>query len=735
MAIPILKNNNLFPAYGSAAAYGHNAIPLAVSSIGTNFNMPNGASIADFSKTMPGKLPTQAAAVKAAPNIGGIMSAATTGLQMAGDLITDIQGKEYKQAAANYEKQMSNQFINSSQAIAGLNTNSSLMANTGAYNQNAVPTLQDNDGSTGGNVLKGASSGASAGMAFGPLGALIGGAGGGLISLAGQLFGNKRRKEANNRIAAANQTYNTAADLAYNNQITNVDRMNDKAAMSNYFDLGGSMIPTLSGAIGYELANKKLGIENLFALNLGSPNQANSMESGGSIHINPANKGKFNATKARTGKTTEELTHSSNPLTRKRAIFAQNAAKWNHHESGGNLNTFIPPQFQHGGVWNNSVENIGAGGSHAENPFGGVFMGVDQNGTPNLVEEGEVKWNDYIFSNKLKLDQIGATNSFLDNKFVDMSFSDIAKAVNTESEERPNDPVSKKTLNDTLSRLMEAQENERAFEQIGEMNSFASGGALDILRAAPIIGSGLATIRDAFGITNNRDYSNIDTIEDPPQLMPIEQRPITNYMQYVPLDRDYYTNRQAAQTAATREAVMNASNGNRGALMNTLTAVDFGGNIAEGALARQAQEADINQQMQVANFNRGTDMFNAQQAMQANAELLQAQRYNNQTRLQAQAQRAQMRDTVDMRSAAAQAANMSNFLQNMGSFGREQMAMNMINNNPGLYYSIGRDGSVTYKNGYDNLPKEQKAIVDAHVAGAKANGNKKKCGGKLNIKS
>lgn len=33
----------------------------------------------------------------------------------------------------------------------------------------------------------------------------------------------------------------------------------------------------------------------------------------------------------RTGKTTEELTHSKNPLTRKRAIFAQNAKKWKHN--------------------------------------------------------------------------------------------------------------------------------------------------------------------------------------------------------------------------------------------------------------------------------------------------------------------------------------------------------------------------------------------------------------------
>ena len=47
------------------------------------------------------------------------------------------------------------------------------------------------------------------------------------------------------------------------------------------------------------------------------------------IHIKDENKGKFSATKERTGKSTEELTHSKNPLTRKRAIFSQNAKKWN----------------------------------------------------------------------------------------------------------------------------------------------------------------------------------------------------------------------------------------------------------------------------------------------------------------------------------------------------------------------------------------------------------------------
>lgn len=58
---------------------------------------------------------------------------------------------------------------------------------------------------------------------------------------------------------------------------------------------------------------------------------------GGRIHIKPENRGKFTETKRRTGKTTEELTHSKNPVTRKRAIFALNSRHWNKHSNGGYL--------------------------------------------------------------------------------------------------------------------------------------------------------------------------------------------------------------------------------------------------------------------------------------------------------------------------------------------------------------------------------------------------------------
>ena len=55
------------------------------------------------------------------------------------------------------------------------------------------------------------------------------------------------------------------------------------------------------------------------------------------IYIKPENRGKFTATKKRTGKTTEELTHSKNPVTRKRAVFSQNSASWHKKESGGEI--------------------------------------------------------------------------------------------------------------------------------------------------------------------------------------------------------------------------------------------------------------------------------------------------------------------------------------------------------------------------------------------------------------
>ena len=83
------------------------------------------------------------------------------------------------------------------------------------------------------------------------------------------------------------------------------------------------------------------------------------------IHINPENKGKFTATKQRTGKSTEELTHSKNPLTRKRAVFAQNAKKWN--KKGVNEEE-QPNQFQQKPNWEEILQRINDAGVNQAMP-------------------------------------------------------------------------------------------------------------------------------------------------------------------------------------------------------------------------------------------------------------------------------------------------------------------------------------------------------------------------------
>jgi hypothetical protein len=187
---------------------------------------------------------------------------------------------------------------------------------------------------------------------------------------------------------------------------------------------------------------------------------------GGRIHIKPENRGKFTETKRRTGKTTEELTHSKNPVTRKRAIFAQNARKW-HHAFGGDLMT-------HGASFDTGLTLVGNGGTHEENPNEGVPMGMDSEGIPNLVEEGEVIFNDYVFSKRLRVPK-AVRKKYKLRGTKPLTFADAAIQMSKESEERPNDPISKAGLEDGMLKLMMAQEQIRA-KRSG--NKFARGGKM-----------------------------------------------------------------------------------------------------------------------------------------------------------------------------------------------------------------------------------------------------------------
>lgn len=387
------------------------------------------------------------------------------------------------------------------------------------------------------------------------------------------------------------------------------DRTQDDLAQSTFIYSDGGFLDNLDtsdmgSATKYSLAQDYLTIKNnkintdakIASMYAGTPStffgggSDNTFASGGKIHINPKNKGKFNATKKRTGKTTEELTHSKNPLTRKRAIFAQNAKKWKHPD-GGPLWTnsvgvvgpggFIPksvsgysggagggagagtiisdiPEYEttaqndtiwvpvertfndafrdaarrglseftfnggtypveygdnpnwetagnarkevvdllplilekkkterkkaeggnldldyndtlfafggdmqtNGGDFSTGLSHINAGLSHELNPNEGVQVGVDSQGIPNLVEEGEVIWNDYVFSARIGMDN-DSKEVFHINKKRDITYADQAKRLEREIKERPNDPISKAAFNAQMEKLQEQQERQK----------------------------------------------------------------------------------------------------------------------------------------------------------------------------------------------------------------------------------------------------------------------------------
>lgn len=95
----------------------------------------------------------------------------------------------------------------------------------------------------------------------------------------------------------------------------------------------------------------------------------------------------------------------------------------------------------------------------------GVQMGMDAQGVPNLVEEGEVIFNDYVFSNRMRVPKaVRSKYKLRDSKGI--TFADAAKKIAKESEERPNDPISQRGLNVMLGELASIQEDERFKNQM-----------------------------------------------------------------------------------------------------------------------------------------------------------------------------------------------------------------------------------------------------------------------------
>lgn len=117
---------------------------------------------------------------------------------------------------------------------------------------------------------------------------------------------------------------------------------------------------------------------------------------------------------------------------------------------------------------NFGVTQFNSGGSHETNPNGGIPQGIENDGQPALVEEGEVRWNDFIFSNRIKPQQdvLSKFNSRMNKEFA--SYADMANKILDMHKERENNPFDKSTLNIQMQRLADAQEYQKLSEEAAQ---------------------------------------------------------------------------------------------------------------------------------------------------------------------------------------------------------------------------------------------------------------------------
>lgn len=110
---------------------------------------------------------------------------------------------------------------------------------------------------------------------------------------------------------------------------------------------------------------------------------------------------------------------------------------------------------------------IDAGGSHEENRNGGVQVGIDPNGAPNLLQEGESVYQDFVYSNEIDADADILKEFKIPEKFAGRKYSDIVDEY--VDVDRPNDPISNNGMNAMLMRLANAQEEQKRRAEMKEI--------------------------------------------------------------------------------------------------------------------------------------------------------------------------------------------------------------------------------------------------------------------------
>ena len=337
------------------------------------------------------------------------------------------------------------------------------------------------------------------------------------------------------------------------------------------------------------------------------------------------------------------------------------------------------------------------GGSHEENPFGGIPQGYNENGELNLVEQGETKWNDYIFSDRNKLSKAERFNlpGMLNNR----TFSSAAKTIQKESKERPLDLISKRGLDKQMDYLISAQEEHNAM--VENTNQFKSGGQMNFKSNKRVPGrQGVSmngnpkTVKHGYGdwlryapVASNVIglASDIASTPETIRTSKIEAPLLSEKMSYDPIDQEYLTNKLTSNYAGLVDKIQGSSGGNRGVANASMIAAMNNLYDAYGDTAIKSKGYNRDMLAKTLEFNRATSQANAQMRMAAD-------QYN-----------ANAEDRMTATNAANRAARrnaireqIAGLGENLGAIGTEQRWMDLA---PKIFKGYTSTGD------YDNKDK------------------------------
>ena len=374
--------------------------------------------------------------------------------------------------------------------------------------------------------------------------------------------------------------------------------------------------------------------------------------------------------------------------------------------------------------FSNGVRVIDEGGTHEANPIGGVPQGIAQDGIPNFVEEDEVIYDDYVFSNRLNIPK--AVKEEMKLKGNISTFADAAKKIQKESEERPNDMISNNGLKALMGRLQQAQEElkqkremqkamkaqkqEAELRNAIEQQMYGKGGFLahkfgdatgeitfrelnlpplvnpmkyyiaptddtdkkkgEWLRYAPIVGSAVSALASAF---DRPDYSHLNVAQDRlNRVREISPKYITQKMAYNPMDVNNAINQQTNLNLGNRRAVLESNGNNAAAMINAMANNAYQNQVAMAAAREAGQKYNNTLLQQVLDFNKATDSANA-------TAYNTAQKDNVGRDLSIAAQQAELAKLMNAERDATQAGRSSvftNLFENIGKAGVDTLNYN-----------------------------------------------------------